>query len=400
MLQREVGMGKWVTAAAACVAIVCTSAGRSKGDSLKAGMNGKIDAVFAPLVDETSPGFAVLVRDGGKTVFERGYGVRDLRTMAKIDERTDFRLASVTKQFTAMAIMLLAHDGNLRYDETLGRVFPEFPAWGKAITIRNLLNHTSGLPDYETLMDEVEKNEPGQWSAEQQIQDEEVLQLIEQRGKPKFEAGTRWEYSNSGYVLLGLVVARVSGKPFGEFARERIFAPLQMKNTLVYVKGKNNVPNRAFGHARVDGEWKETDQSSTSATQGDGGIYSNVEDLARWDEALAKHTLLSEKEMQPALTPVKMALGRETMLPDDAPQGLAGKPVEYGFGWFLDPYKGHSRMWHYGDTMGFKTAIHRFTRDGLTVIVLANRTDQDPGELAVKVVDLLLDRRNQGILGL
>src|SRR5256885_11332099 len=149
---------------------------------------------------------AALVRKNSRTVFERAYGVRDLRSKAKIDAHTNFRLASFTKQFTAMAIMLLVHDGKLRYDESLTNIFPEFPAYGKSIAVRNLLNHTSGLPNYEDLMDQVEKTKGPIWSPENQIRDDEVLQLLEKQSSGKFAPGTKWEYSNSGYVVLGLIV--------------------------------------------------------------------------------------------------------------------------------------------------------------------------------------------------
>lgn len=349
-----------------------------------------IDRIFAPLANDKSPGVAVLVRKGGRTIFEHGYGAREMRTFATIDAGTNFRLASCSKQFTAMSIMLLVKDGKLRYEEKLTEVFPEFPAYGKAITIRDLLNHTSGLRDYEDLMEAAEKARGAAiWSETRQIQDAEVLQLLEKESVGKFAQGTRWSYSNSGYVVLGLVVAKISGEPFAQFLRERIFAPLGMRETLAFEKGKSEVSRRAYGHSKEGAEWKETDQSSTSATLGDGGIYSSLADLAKWDEALAQHTLLSEAEMQPALTPVKLADGSQSKWPanSDRPEGTL---VAYGFGWFLDPYRGHARMWHYGDTMGFHTYIVRFAADKLTIIVLCNRTDLDPETLARKVADLVL----------
>src|SRR5262249_3165332 len=160
---------------------------------------------------------------------------------------TNFRLASCTKQFTAMAIMLLVHDGKLRYDEPLTQIFPDYPAYGRAITVRNLLNHTSGLPDYEELMDAAEKVKGPTWSPDNQIRDKEVLQLLEKETQGKFAPGSKWEYSNSGYVLLGLIVAKRSGKPFGDFLQRRIFAPLKMEHSLVFEKGKNEVAERAYG---------------------------------------------------------------------------------------------------------------------------------------------------------
>ncbi len=339
----------------------------------------QIASLFSSLKSPTAPGAAVLVVRNGRPVFRRGYGVTDLRTLHAIDAQTNFRLASFTKQFTAMCIMLLVHDGKLRYDDHLTDIFPEFPAYGKSITVRNLLNHTGGLPDYEDLYSAQYPNMPDEKIP--QIHDMEVLKLLEHQTAPKFPAGSKWEYSNSGYVVLGLIVEKVSGKPFGEFLHERIFVPLKMTNTVAYEKGKNEVPHRAYGHTKEKNGWRETDQSSTSAPLGDGGIYSSLDDLAKWDRALREHTLLTEAEMQLALTPVQ---------PTSGPAKDEHGNVSYGFGWFLDPYRGHKRTWHDGETMGFRTTIQRFPDDKLTIIVLANRTDSNPKELALKVADLYL----------
>ena len=365
----------------------------AKGPSAQDAKATAVDAIFAPLAGAKSPGVAVVVRKDLQIVFERGYGARELRDFEKIDARTNFRLASCSKQFTAMAIMLLVHDGKLRYEDKLTEVFPDFPAYGKNITIRNLLNHTSGLADYEDLMEAVEKRKGGAiWSATRQIQDGEVLDLLKRESGGKFAPGTQWSYSNSGYVVLGLVVAKVSGKPFREFLRERIFAPLEMSGTLAYQSGQNEVAERAYGHSKEGDAWKETDQSSTSATLGDGGIYSSLTDLAKWDEALGQHQLLSEKEMEPALTPGQLIGGAQAKWPANSDRPV-GTPVSYGFGWFLNPYRGHARMWHYGDTMGFHSYIVRFPNDKLSVIVLCNRTDLDPESLALKTADLFIGSR-------
>jgi CubicO group peptidase (beta-lactamase class C family) len=351
----------------------------------------QINEIFSAVANDKSPGVAVLVREGGRTVFERGYGVRDLRSFAKIDAQTNFRLASCSKQFTAMSVMLIVHDGKLRYDNKLTDIFPDFPAYGQAITIRHILNHTSGLPDYEDLMAAAEKRKGAPiWTSTHQAQDAAVLDLLKRESAGKFAPGTQWSYSNSGYVVLGLAVAKISGKPFREFLRERIFAPLKMSQTIAYQKDQNEVSNRAYGHSKEGNTWKETDQSPTSATLGDGGIYSSLTDLAKWDEALARHTLLSEKEMQPALTSAQLTNRVQATWPASSDR-TEGTPVSYGFGWFLDPYCNHARMWHYGDTVGFHTYIQRFPADRLTIIILCNRTDLDPESLAAKVADLYLN---------
>jgi CubicO group peptidase (beta-lactamase class C family) len=343
----------------------------------------QIDAIFSSLKSTTAPGAAVLVVRDGKPVFRRGYGVSDLRTLHPIDAQTNFRLASFTKQFTATCIMLLVHDGKLHYDDRLTDIFPEFPTYGKSITVRNLLNHTSGLPDYEDLLMKQYPDTPEEKIP--QILDAGVLKLLEQQSSGKFAPGSHWEYSNSGYAVLAMIVEKISGKPFGQFLHDRIFVPLKMNHTLAYEKGKNEVLHRAYGHTEEKSVWHETDQSPTSAVLGDGGIYSSLDDLAKWDQALREHSLLSAEEMKAALTPVQFT-GGSAKNSDDG-------NVSYGFGWFLDPYRGHDRMSHNGETIGFRTTIQRFPDDKLTVIVLANRTDINPEAFALKVANLYIGAR-------
>lgn len=341
----------------------------------------RVEEVFAGMGSDRAPGAAVLVVERGRVVFEHGYGVADLRTMRPIDELTNFRLASMTKQFTAAAVVLLVRDGKLHYEDALTSVFPEFPAYGRDITIRHLLQHTSGLPDYESLMAPPESGVPVE---EAQIKDAEVLELLERQTAGKFAPGSRWEYSNSGYVVLGLVVEKASGLPFRRFLRDRIFAPLGMDGTVAYERGTNEVRDRAFGHSFENGKWRETDQSPTSATLGDGGVYSSLRDMARWDAALRDRTLLSAAELELVMTPV--------VVPEAPPAEPDGSPAAYGFGWFLNPWKGHARAWHYGETVGFRTAIERFIEDGVTVVVLCNRGDADAAALALKAAEPYLGK--------
>ncbi|MGC1104999.1 MAG: serine hydrolase domain-containing protein [Candidatus Acidiferrales bacterium] len=347
----------------------------------------QLNAIFSGIASPQDPGLAVLIRQNGRTLFEREYGMRDLRSNLPIDAHTNFRLASFTKQFTAMSIMLLVHDGKLHYDDHLTDIFPDFPAYGRAITIRNLLNHTSGLIAYEDLMDK--KYAGKSWEEIPQITDAGVLALAEQQTGTKFPPGTQWEYSNGGYCILAMIVERVSGMPFAEFLRQRIFAPLKMDHTVAHVYGKDEVADRAYGYTNDAGVWLETDQSPTSATLGDGGIYTSLDDLAKWDDALRNHTLLSAAEFQPAITPENSAAVLPSAV-DDLPKAAGAKPLAYGFGWFLDPYRGHARMWHYGSTIGFHTVIERFTENNLTIIILANRTDVDLAALALRAADLYL----------
>ncbi len=342
----------------------------------------QIDAIFRPLANEQSPGMAVGVIRDGKLVFAKGYGLANLEMNTPITPDTDFRLASVTKQFTAMSIMLLVHDGKLHYDDTLGTIFPEFPEYGREITVRELLNHTSGLKDYgEIYVKQVGENTP--MDQVPQLLDKDVLKLLEQQTETWFPPGTKWEYSNSGYAVLAMVIQKVSGEAYQDFVRERIFKRLGMKKTVAFVKGINEVPNRAFGYNKdkATGKFVFGDQSPTSAVLGDGGIYTSINEMAKWDKGLREHNLLSGAEMREALTPVTFVEGRKRK---------DGTTIEYGFGWFLDPYEGHERQYHDGGTTGFRTTIQRFPKDGLTVIVLANRTDVDPDAKALQVADLYL----------
>ena len=343
-----------------------------------------IDNIFR-FVNPRHPGCAVLVIKNGKPVFRKGYGIAKLGTPQKIGPETNFRLASLTKQFTARSVMLLVHDGKLRYDERLTDVFPDFPAYGKAITIRELLNHTSGLIDYEDIMAKQYAGIPDDKIP--QITDSEVVALLRRQTTTRFTPGAHWAYSNSGYVVLAQVVEKRSGMSFGNLLRDRIFIPLGMTDSIAFEKGKNEVKRRAYGNTMVEGRWRETDQSSTSATLGDGGVYTSLDDLEKWDRALENHTLLSAKEMQPALAPVIAANGGPLQERDGKLAPL------YGFGWFLDPYHGHRRYSHYGETAGFRNAIQRFPDDHLTVIVLCNRAEVEAPALAERVADLYLGKR-------
>ncbi len=341
-----------------------------------------VETLISKAVGADEPGLALALVQDGRVLFKAGLGLADIRNRRPIDTRTNFRLASLTKQFTATAILLLVREGELAYETRLTEIFSDFPEYGNEITVRHLLTHTSGLPDYENLMPGAELAIPVE---DQQINDYQVLELLKGEKQGKFRPGTGWDYSNSGYVVLGLIAEKVSGVPLGIFLREKVFKPLGMRATVLYEKGISEVENRAFGHALQDGKWIIRDQSRTSATRGDGCIYSSIEDLVLWDKAWREGALLSKEEMALALTPVEV--------PGQGPIEPGGSPAAYGFGWFLNPWKGHQRAWHYGETAGFRTAIHRFLEAGLTVIVLCNREDIDASDLALKLAEIFFSEK-------
>ena len=309
------------------------------------------------------PGASLLVVVDGKAVVQRGYGLADLEQGIAASPASDYRLASVTKQFTAAAILLLAEDGRLSIDDKLRHWLPTLPEADDKITIRHLLTHRSGLIDYEDVMAE---------DTTEQLRDADVLRLLETQPRTYFEPGTDYRYSNIGYSLLALIVERASGQSFQSFLRTRIFLPLGMEHTLAYVKGGPEVPQRAYGYSWIDGHWSRTDQSLTSAVLGDGGIYSSIEDMAKWDAALYDDRLLSDASRRLAFT---------------AWTKTYDVWVEYGFGWRITG----DRLWHSGETVGFRNVIVRYPQRHLTVVLLSNRDDPEPYPTALAIAQLFLE---------
>lgn len=303
-----------------------------------------IDAAFRDY-DGNVPGASVVIVQNGKIVFRKSYGLAAVETPVKAAPDTNYRLASMTKQFTAMAILTLAHRGKLSLDDRITKFFPEFPELG--ITVRQMLTHTSGLVDYEDVM-------PANLTIP--LRDFDVLWILQQQNKTLFAPGSKWLYSNSGYALLALIVEKTSGQTFAHFLHDNLFAPAGMKHTIAYEKGMSTVEHRAFGYSREGEGWKRTDQSLTSAVLGDGGVYSSIDDLASWYAWLDKSALYKEASAKHA---------------DAESSG-------YGYGWFVGP----DSVWHTGETAGFRNAVLRIPGDRLTVIVLTNRNEGHPIELA------------------
>lgn len=324
----------------------------------------QIDELFKSYIGKDTPGAAVMLIKNGKPILKKAYGLANLEEKTLITTKTNFRLASVTKQFTAMCIMQLAEFGELHYDDHLQKIFPEFPIYGRNVTVRHLLQHTSGLVAYEDLISD---------TATVQVLDKDVLRLVMTQDSTYFPPGTLFRYSNSGYAVLAMIIEKVSGKPFAQFLQENIFKPLGMNNTVAHEKGISIVKNRAMGY-RLDGSrFVFSDQSVTSAVLGDGGIYSSIEDLFKWDQALYTEKLVKKETLAAAFTPGIL---------------LNGKVLDYGFGWHLDQFNGHRRVTHIGSTSGFRNVIQRYPDDHFTVIILTNRAEPDVAALAEKLFEL------------
>ena len=336
-----------------CLFALSTVAGAAPLAPPDAGIDGLMQRY-----DGRVPGAAVLVLKDGQPVFRRGYGLAVVEDGTPVSPATNFRLASVSKQFTAAAILLLAEDGRLSIDDPLKKWLPGLPAVADAMTLRQLLSHTSGLLDYEDLMDPADTR---------QVHDIDVLHLLQKENRTYFAPGSSYRYSNSGYALLALVVGKASGSDFASFLRQRIFLPLGMTATFAHQDGVDEVPDRAYGYSQIDGHWQRTDQSTTSAVLGDGGIYSSIDDLAKWDAALYDERLLRRASLQ-------QAFSAATATPEpDVPHS--------GFGWRING----DALWHSGESIGFRNVIVRYPKQKLTVVVLSNRNDPEPYALALQI---------------
>lgn len=326
-------------------------------------LEAKIDKLMARYSGANTPGASVAIFQEEGILFAKAYGLRDLETQAVTSPQTNYRIASLTKAFTATAIMQLVEGGLLKLDTNLKQVFPSFGDYGRNITVRHLLTHTSGIRDYETL------------PFIGQITDQEVLALLGEQKSTDFIPGSRFRYSNSGYVLLACIVEAVSHLSFQDYLAERIFKPLKMDHTIAFVSGVNNVSDRAYGYSPSGSGFVLTDQSKTSATLGDGGIYSSLEDLFQWYRMWVIHdSVLRPETLELMTTPADLNSGKKT---------------EYGFGWFLDKYKGTPKISHTGSTIGQKHALSFFPKKKLGIVVLVNRENAAPWETIEEITRLV-----------
>jgi CubicO group peptidase (beta-lactamase class C family) len=314
-----------------------------------------------------APGASVLVAQDGKVLYRKAFGLANLEERTPITTATNFRLASVTKQFTATAVLLLAERGKLSLEDPLTRFFPVFDKAAHGVKVRHLLGHTSGLLDYEELMP------PGTTVP---LKDKDVLDLVGKQDRLYFAPGSQFRYSNTGYALLALIVEKVSGRSFAQFLKENIFDPLAMAGTVAYEEGISKVELRAYGYSERGGRFERTDQSLTSSVLGDGGIYSSVEDLWLWDQALYGTRLL------PAET---LAMTFQAGMPTSDQPGSG-----YGYGWYVASHRGTRKVWHYGETIGFSTYLARYPDKRLTIIMLTNRNDNFLGPTVDRIADVIL----------
>lgn len=327
-----------------------------------------LDALFSDAYAADLPGAAVLVAQEGRPLLRKAYGMANLELGVPLRPEMVFRIGSVTKQFTAAAILMLLEEGKLALDDPLEKFLPGYPVHGHTITVEHLLTHTSGIQSY-TGMPDFEK------VMTRDMTPTEMVDFF--KGQPmEFAPAKRYNYNNSGYFLLGVIIEKLAGVSYAEFLQQRIFDPLEMKNTY-YDDPKRIIPNRASGYAK-DNETLINDRY-LSMTQpfSAGALASTVDDLLAWDSALYTEKLVSRESLQRAWTPYRLADGKE---------------LHYGYGWGLHTYQGSTWIEHGGGINGFLCQAIRLPQEKLYVAVLTNTTapKTGPSEVANRAAAIAL----------
>ncbi len=328
----------------------------------------RVDAVFQEYDRSDSPGCALGVFRDGKIVYARGYGMANLELGVANSAQTVFDIGSTSKQFTAFSVHLLARDGKLSLDDDIRKWLPEIPSYGKTVTIRHLIHHTSGLRDYIVMM-ELQGVQTEDLTTEQ-----DSLDILAKQKAPNFAPGAEHLYSNTGYFLLGVIVKRASGKSLRDFAAERIFEPLRMRHTQFNDSHTRLIPGRATGYGKAEGDGFGIDMSDWEQV-GDGSVLTTVEDLQRWDQNFYEPRVGDAKLIQ--------AMQEVGVL-------NSGKKLEYASALFLSSYRGLPTVAHGGAWAGYRAQLLRFPQQHLSVACLCNLGNANPSRLAYRVSEAYL----------
>lgn len=321
------------------------------------------DFVRAEMDRQQVPGVAVAIVRRGEVVRASGYGFANVEHRVPVGPATIFQSGSVGKQFTAAVVMLLVEDGRIGLDDPVTKYLPEAPAGWRDITVRHLLTHTSGIPDYT----------PQDVDRRRDYTEDELARMAFGLTR-EFPPGTRWNYSNTGYVLLGVIVHRASGRFYGDILAERVFAPLGMSTARV-ISEADIVPGRAAGYRLVDGALRNQEWvAPVLNTTADGSLYVSLLDLVAWDRGLRAKAVLRPESWAQVFEPVRLA---------------SGNPYPYGFGWSIDTVAGQTRVHHGGSWQGFQAYIARYLGDDLTIVVLANLAQADTARFVDGIAGLL-----------
>ncbi|HMG66530.1 MAG TPA: serine hydrolase [Chitinophagaceae bacterium] len=319
-----------------------------------------INKLMSSLYERGQFNGSILVAVNEKIIYTNGFGESNFDTHAKFTPATLSCLASVSKQFTAMTITMLAEQNKIKYDDPVSKYIPELSKYTDGITIRHLLTHTSGIPD----VGDLGIDHPG-------LTNDEVLKTLVKQNSLAFKPGAKYEYSNTGYILLSIVVERITGKPFKDYLTEKILSPLKMNNTFLYDGSQQLSNNIAMGYSQFNQK-----DGYTGLTTGDGGMFSNVYDLLKWSEALYSEELVKQSTLDTAFTPAKVIEGKTT----------------YGFGWNITGTGTDKVVWHTGSTGGYRAFIERRLRDRITIIMLTNKGNSRRMEINDAIVNILNDK--------
>jgi CubicO group peptidase (beta-lactamase class C family) len=345
---------------ALCLAVSIPAHAATPGSDLAAYADHLLAAAYPP----DQPGAAALVIKDGKVVLRKGYGLANVELGVPLGPEDVFEIGSITKQFTAAAVLLLQQQGKLRVDDEITRYLPDYPTHGETITIENLLTHTSGVPSYTGMPE---------WFP--RVREDMPLPVLMGLFKDKpldFKPGTKWSYSNSGYIVLGALIEKVSGKSYEQFVEEEIFQKLGMSQTR-YNHPEEVVPHRATGYEGRGKELRNARYLSMTQPYAAGSLISTVDDLAKWDRALKTDALLSQASRDRMFTPYKLS---------------TGKSAGYGYGWAVADFLGRRLIQHGGGIFGFVTAELRVPEEGLFVAILSNNTASgaSPDDLGMRIV--------------
>jgi CubicO group peptidase (beta-lactamase class C family) len=343
--------------------IIFIAAGLTRGEE----KTREVDKLFAPWDKTTSPGAALAIIKDGEIIYKRGYGMAKLEDDLVMTPSKIFDIGSVSKQFTAACVALLALEGKLSLEDDVRQYIPELPVYGRPITLRHLLHHTSGLRDYNTLLSLAGFRPDSDCPTV-----EEALEIICRQKGLNHPPGEEYSYTNTGYFLLGQIVERVSGKSLNQFAQERIFQPLGMKNTFFQDNHHQIIKNRASGYA-PEGENFRLEMSNWDEV-GDGNVYTTVEDLYLWDQAFYNYKL-----------------GRELMDMLHTQGKLNnGQTIDYAFGLVIGTYRGLRTVSHSGSWAGFRASLIRFPEEKFSIICLSNLSTFNPAAISYKIADIYL----------
>jgi uncharacterized protein (TIGR03435 family) len=328
--------------------------------------------VSEEMAAEKVPGLAVGIYNRGKILLAKGYGTSNVELNVPVKPETVFQSGSVGKQFVSAAVMMLVEEGKVGLDDSIVKYFTNAPPRWKPILVKNLLSHTSGLAEYES----GERAGPrGPFYLRLDFTEEELVEKVETL-PIDFAPGEQWAYRNTNYLLLGILIHKVTGEPYADYLQEKIFKPWYMTSTRL-ISEKDIIPNRASGYQLAARQLKNQDWvSPTFNSTGDGTLYFNVLDLAKWDEALYGTSLLKQSSLDRIWTVFPLNNGQPNR--DD-----------YGFGWGISKANGHKVIQHGGAWQGFTCFIQRYVDDNLTVVVLTNLAGADPGRFATKIAGLV-----------